>query len=207
MRFMPAARTCCSIAASAPLPSAIIVSTVATPIVMPMVVNAVCSLLRESALSAIEMFELMVMALHGRQHGQLAHRQALAIVGTVRDDLAVLERDDPRSVLGDLRLVRNEDDRDAALLFEPLENVHHFDAGPAVEIARRLVREKNRGIVQERARDGDPLLLTARQLVGMVLGPVGQAYGLERRASATTTLGGDDAVGAVEERQFDVFDR
>ncbi len=101
---MPAARTCCSIAASAPVPSAIIVSTVATPMVMPSVVSAVCSLLRESARSAMVRLDPMDIdiSLPGGKQRQLTHRQALRIVGAVGEDLAVLERDDARAVLGDL---------------------------------------------------------------------------------------------------------
>src|ERR1700704_1072044 len=57
MRFMPAARTCCSMAASAPAPSAIIVSTAATPIVIPSIVSAVWSLWRRSALTAMAKLE------------------------------------------------------------------------------------------------------------------------------------------------------
>src|SRR5882672_6481198 len=99
MRFMPAARTCCSIAASAPLPSAIIVSTVATPMVMPIVVSAVCSLLRDRARSAIETLDPIVIVLSGGKQRKLAHREPLFVVGLIGDDPAVLERDDPRAVL------------------------------------------------------------------------------------------------------------
>src|SRR5476649_710396 len=144
MRFMPAARTCCSMAASAPVPSAIIVSTVATPIVMPIVVSAVCSLLRDRARSAIVTLGPRDMAtLTRRQHRQLAHREALAVVGPVRDDLAVLERDDARTVFGDLWFVGDEHDGNAAIFLEPLEDVHHFHARTAVEVAGGLVGEQH----------------------------------------------------------------
>ena len=39
------------------------------------------------------------------------------------------------------RLVRDEQDRDAAVGVEPLENIHHLDARARIEVASRLVRE------------------------------------------------------------------
>src|SRR5205807_10629090 len=42
--------------------------------------------------------------------------------------------------------------------------------GPLVEIARRLVRQQNRWLVDERAGDRHPLLLAARQLARIGLG-------------------------------------
>src|SRR3954466_8956685 len=104
MRFMPAARPCCSIAASAPVPSAIIVSTVATPMVMPIVVSAVWSLLRDSARRAMVKLDPMDMTRlpGGRNQRQFAHRQPLLAVRLIRHNLAILEGDDARPVFGDL---------------------------------------------------------------------------------------------------------
>src|SRR5579872_2272123 len=192
MRFMPAARTCCSIAASAPVPSAIIVSTVATPIVRPIAVSAVCSRLRESARRAIvklgPRFGPFGIWLPCRQRGELADREALAVVDAVRHDLAVLERDDPRTVFRDGLLVRDEHDRDAAIVLEALEDVHDLDAGAAVEISGGLVREQDRRIVQQRPRDGDPLLLAAGQLIRMMIDAIGKADGVERLQRARAAL-------------------
>src|SRR5262245_31926809 len=53
MRFVPAALTCSSIVVCAPLPSATIVMTAPTPMIMPSMVSTVRRLLRLSALSAI----------------------------------------------------------------------------------------------------------------------------------------------------------
>src|SRR5471030_1751208 len=206
MRFMPAARTWLSIAASAPVPSAIIVSTVATPIVMPIVVSAVCSLLRESARSAMVRLDPMDMSARRKQR-QLTHRQPLPIVGLVGHDLAVLERDDARAVFGDLRLVRDEHDRDAALVLEPLEDVHHLDARAAVEIAGWLVGEENRRVVEQRARDRDALLLAAGQLIRMMISAVGEADCLERGKRAAPPFGRRDFRRTIQERQLDVLHR
>src|SRR5216683_1047915 len=116
MRFMPADRTCCSMAASAPVPSAIIVNTAATPIVIPSMVSAVCSLLRPSAFSAIRKLDGMcTVDLFGC---------ASRYVRLIGHDQTVLEPDDPRAVLRDLLLVRDQDNRNPALLLQPLEDVH-----------------------------------------------------------------------------------
>ena len=95
------------------------------------------------------------------------------MVGLVGNDLTVFEGDDARAIFGDLRFVRDQDDGDAAILLQPLEDVHHLDTGPAVQVPGRLVGEQNRRIVQERTGDCDALLLAAGQLIRVVLRPVG----------------------------------
>src|SRR5262245_24553104 len=118
MRFMPAARTCCSMAVCAPVPSAIIVSTAPTPMVMPSIVSTVCRRCRRSAFTAIASVDRIdIRLILADQRQELARGRRLRRVRTVVHNFAVLEPDDPRAVLGDLLLVRDEDDRDPALLF------------------------------------------------------------------------------------------
>ena len=50
-------------------------------------------------------------------------------------DAAVLEDDDAVGVGRDVGLVRDEDERDAALAVEALEDLHHLDRGPRIERA------------------------------------------------------------------------
>ena len=57
-------------------------------------------------------------------------------------------------------------------LVQPLKDVHHLDAGSRVEVPGRLVRQQNRRVVDERPRDRDALLLAARELVGVMVGPL-----------------------------------
>src|SRR5574339_882726 len=90
-------------------------------------------------------------------------------------DPAVAESDQPGAVLGDVRLVRDEDDGDAALDVETLEDSHYLDAGARIEVAGRLVREDDRRLVDERPGDGHALLLSSRQLIRVVVGALGQA--------------------------------
>ena len=137
IRFVPAVLTCSSICACAPVPSATIAMTAATPMIMPSMVSAVRILLRASALKAIRsvMSMDMVMTLWkrlvsarlrlrvGRRRNlvRLGRRQRRQLVGRVApvehrlvgDDAAVAEADEPRAVLGDVHLVRDEQHRDA----------------------------------------------------------------------------------------------
>ena len=77
---------------------------------------------------------------------------------------AVADGDRAMGVGGDVGLVGDEDDGVAGLV-ETREHAHDFDAGLRVEVAGRLVGEQDRRVVHQRARDGDALALTARQLV------------------------------------------
>src|SRR6476619_6447880 len=64
---------------------------------------------------------------------------------------------------GDVLLVRDHDDSDAVLV-ELLEDRHDLDAGSAVEIAGRFICQQHLRIIDQRARNRDALLLTARKL-------------------------------------------
>ena len=61
-------------------------------------------------------------------------------------------------------------------------------AGRRVEVAGRLVGQQQRRLVDQRARDGDALLLAARQLIRMMLRAVGQADRVERLHRAARAL-------------------
>src|SRR5204862_166901 len=69
--------------------------------------------------------------------------------------------------------VRDEDDRDA-LTVQLLQEDENVDAGPRVEVPRRLVGQQHRGVVDERARDRDTLLLSSGELARMMVGPIGE---------------------------------
>src|SRR5690606_28686260 len=73
----------------------------------------------------------------------------------------------------------------------------------AVERAGGLVAEEDRGFGDQRARDGHPLLLPARELARHVVRPVREAHALERSGGARLRV--RDA--AVEQRKLDVLRR
>src|SRR5438034_6261146 len=89
----------------------------------------------------------------------------------VAQQAAVAKRQHPTRILGDIRLVSDEDDRDA-LAVELLQEDEDLDAGPGVEVARRLVGQQYCGVVDERACDGDTLLLPPRELARMMVGAI-----------------------------------
>ena len=75
-------------------------------------------------------------------------------------DPAVANRDHAMGVGGDVGFVRDEDDGVAGAV-QAIEERHDFDAGLRIEVAGRLVGEQDRRVVDQRARDGDALALTA----------------------------------------------
>src|SRR4051794_39461102 len=83
----------------------------------------------------------------------------------VANQAAVLHLDDPLAhLVDDLVVVRGHHDRRPGAV-DPVEQAHDADAGGGVEVSGRLVGQQDRRAVDEGARDGDPLLLAARQLV------------------------------------------
>jgi hypothetical protein len=79
--------------------------------------------------------------------------------------------------------VRHHHHRDA-LPVEILEERHDFHAGVRIERAGGLVGQYQDRIVDEGARDGHPLLLTAGELRGVMVLPLGEADRGQRRAPA-----------------------
>ena len=61
------------------------------------------------------------------------------------------------------------EDRRAGLSLELLDLEAHFLAEVGVEVREGLVQEHDRGIGHQGARQGDPLLLSSRQLVGIAI--------------------------------------
>src|SRR5690349_12314472 len=108
----------------------------------------------------------------------------------IGDCLAVAEGHDPRPVLGDVDLVRDQHHRNPALAVQALEDPHDFDAGFGIEVPGWLVSEQDRRGVDQRARDCDALLLSAGQLIGVMIGPVAEADELEHLLRAGVAVGG-----------------
>ena len=103
----------------------------------------------------------------GHQARAAAGEPAVARVRVLHDH-AVLEVDGARAPGGDVALVGDDHDGDAALGAQAREHLHHLVAGRGVEVAGRLVGQQQRRLVDQRAGDGHALLLPARELVGMV---------------------------------------
>ena len=79
----------------------------------------------------------------------------------------MFERDRPLADRANqLAVVRRHEDG-GPFRVDLAEQVHDLEGEIGIEIARRLVREDERRLVDERPRDRDALLLAARQLDGI----------------------------------------
>ena len=70
---------------------------------------------------------------------------------------------------GHIGIVGHQYYGDAFFPVELLEHGQHFLAGMGVKVAGRLVGKQQRRPVDQRPRDGHPLLLPARQLRWLVM--------------------------------------
>ena len=104
---------------------------------------------------------------------------------------------------GHVRLVRHQHDRHAALAVEAPDGGHDLVRGLRVEIAGRLVGEQDGRVVDERACDGDALLLAAGELAREVVLAALQPEEVER---LERPVGAVRRPARVEERQGDVLE-
>src|SRR5262249_59218296 len=94
----------------------------------------------------------------------------------------------------------------ATLGSQALEEIHDFDARACAEVTGRLVCEQQPRGVDQRARNGDALLLSSGQLIRMVTEPIAQTHRAQRLTGAFAALGAPDAPG-VQEWKLHVFER
>ena len=159
---MPLMRS--STAWRAPLPTASIAMTEATPMTMPSSVSAVRKRFERRARPA-------AFAASSQPRTVAADRLGAPTPGDpcrrlrprIAHDLAVADLDHAVGMRRHLRRVGDHDDG-VALPREVLEQRQDLGAARAVECAGGLVGEDDLAAVHERARDGDALLLAARQL-------------------------------------------
>src|SRR5512139_1487269 len=88
---------------------------------------------------------------------------------------ALLEVAHAGGALRGARVVRDHDDRLAEVAHQAAHEVEDLRRRGAVEVARGLVGHDQRRVGHDRPRDGDALLLPARELPGAVIQPVGEA--------------------------------
>jgi len=110
-------------------------------------------------------------------------------VPLVRLDVPVAKDDDPLPRRSRRRLVRHEDDRDAALLVEAREDAHDLLARLRVEVARRLVGEQQGG-----------LATSARAMATALLLPPDSWFGRWSARSASPTVASASAARAARSR-------
>ena len=110
----------------------------------------------------------------------LAARRALERLDGARGDdpAASDDHDVLADVLDEVELVAGEDDPDAGRGPLPDDLGHRRDPD-RVETRERLVEDEQLGVVDERGRQLDPLLVAVRQLLELRLRPVGETHPLE----------------------------
>ena len=91
----------------------------------------------------------------------------------------------------------------ASLFVESLHDVHDLLAVLGIEVGGRLVSEDELGIGRKRPGDRDALLLSTGELIGAVMGAVGESHGLQHFVDALLALGRFCAI--QQERHFNIF--
>ena len=101
---------------------------------------------------------------------------------------------------GDVVFVRDDDDCDARAAVQILDDPHDLAARSRVEVAGRLVGQKDRRFFDQSPCDADALLLAAGKFERLVVHPFGKSHPGQRIQRPLSTA----MSVAVEQRQFDV---
>src|SRR5579883_195413 len=118
----------------------------------------------------------------------------------IRADLPVAERDFTIGVSGHGVVVGYDKDG-AALAAQAREQGHNLRACSTIQITRRLIRQNQRRIIDERAGNRNALLLATRELVAEMTGAVLQADSLKQLESAPAA----DTAASINHGELDVF--
>src|SRR5713226_7236967 len=108
-----------------------------------------------------------------------SQRMARTMLRRVEVQVAVSKLDAAVSLARDVRVVRHHQDGVAGIV-QFAENLDDDRFVGFVEVAGRLVGKNNLRLVDQRARDGYALLLTARKLRGEMRQTVAKAHALQR---------------------------
>src|SRR5450755_2980973 len=131
-KFVPKDLSWLSACSRAPAPIPMVATTHATPMMIPSAVRSERSLFRPSARKATRrMFDVLLIGLPvygiggsaGGSHGRERRDDTPLLHRHVAEHLSVAKRHDPSGVLGDVVLVRDEDDR-LPFLVQALEYCH-----------------------------------------------------------------------------------
>src|SRR5437667_400681 len=95
-------------------------------------------------------------------------------------DHAVPHQDHPFRLVADRGVMGHDDEREALLLVQPLHQADDLPRGLRVQVAGRLVREHDVGLVHEGPGDCDSLLLPAAEFSWLLHRHVFEADGHER---------------------------
>ncbi len=101
--------------------------------------------------------------------------------GAVEDHAAVRHADQPVAIAArQIERMQVAQHGDAVMAVDALQRVHHDARVARIERGDRLVGQNDLRLLHQRARDGDALLLAAREAVGALGGEAGDVELLER---------------------------
>jgi len=96
-------------------------------------------------------------------------------VGAIGDDAAVDEFDDPVASFGEARIVGHDEERRGEPFVHRAQQIEYRVGRLRIEVAARLVGENQGGAHRQRARDRNALLLSAGEIVRLVMLPCGES--------------------------------
>src|SRR3954469_2763320 len=204
MKVAPTPWSCCVMVCWNPWTMETTATTAATPMMIPRVVSIERIRLARRAAMAMRKFSRKTMgrSLSGdRGRGRRPIGAGGPGGGLVGGDLAVAQGHLAPGVLGDVRLVGDQD-HGVARPVELVEELHDLLGSGRVEVAGGLVGEQDGRLVDQGAGDGHALALAARQLVGLVGHARAEAHLLQGPARPLLPLGAREA--GVDQRQLDV---
>jgi len=97
--------------------------------------------------------------------------------------------------------VRGQDNGEALLGRQSLEQVDDGPPGGGIQVARGLIGNQDFGIGDETARDGDALHLSARKFARQMVGAVGEPHRRQNLARGSRV----DTLFEKHQRQLDIF--
>src|SRR5262249_41225107 len=139
--------------------------TAPTPMMMPSIVSAVRSLFLFNARTAtLRIASRFIVLVLGIRWQLVQHFGGIpsALDREIPSYTAIAELNNSICVLGDIRFMGHQNDRQIALAVQSLKYLHHFDGSARVQRARRFVRQNQRRIVNKRAGQRHALLLASR---------------------------------------------
>src|SRR5690606_19423078 len=96
-----------------------------------------------------------------------------------------------------------QDNCDVLIFIEPDKKIHDFNTGFGVQVAGQLVGKQKGRVVDQSPGNGNALLLTARELIGIMMYPRFQSQEFKRLSCPVCSVLRD--LSAVKKWNFNVF--
>src|SRR5690606_34471401 len=103
----------------------------------------------------------------------------LVVIGLIGFKPAITNMDDSRGVLGHIIFMSDHDDGPAALFVQAVKKRKDLFAGMGIQVASRLIRQDQDGVVDQRARNRHPLLLPSRKLAWKMVSAIRKTHAFQ----------------------------